>query len=138
MIYQETMTIITSGRGTTDISPQLERQLKQSGITTGICNIFIQHTSASLILCENADPAVRVDLETFMSSLVKDGNPAFRHDTEGTDDMPAHIRSILTESSLTIPVRHGHFMLGTWQGIYLYEHRHSGFNRRILITFFGE
>ena len=126
MIYQETMTIITSGRGTTDISPQLERQLKQSGITTGICNIFIQHTSASLILCENADPAVHVDLETFMSSLVKDGNPAFRHDTEGTDDMPAHIRSILTESSLTIPVSHGHFMLGTWQGIYLYEHRHSG------------
>ncbi len=138
MIYQETVTIITPGRGTTDITPLLERQLKQSGIATGICNIFIQHTSASLILCENADPAVRVDLETFMSRLVKDGDPAFQHDTEGADDMPAHIRSILTESSLTVPVSHGRFMLGTWQGIYLYEHRHSGFNRRILITIYGE
>ncbi|OGT73087.1 MAG: secondary thiamine-phosphate synthase [Gammaproteobacteria bacterium RIFCSPLOWO2_12_47_11] len=138
MIYQETVSIITPGRGTTDITPLLVRQLKQSGITTGICNIFIQHTSASLILCENADPAVRVDLETFMSSLVKDGDPAFRHDTEGADDMPAHIRSILTDSSLTVPVSQGRFMLGTWQGIYLYEHRHSGFNRRVLITLYGE
>ncbi|OGT65744.1 MAG: secondary thiamine-phosphate synthase, partial [Gammaproteobacteria bacterium RIFCSPLOWO2_02_47_7] len=111
MIYQETVSIITPGRGTTDITPLLVRQLKQSGITTGICNIFIQHTSASLILCENADPAVRVDLETFMSSLVKDGDPAFRHDTEGADDMPAHIRSILTDSSLTVPVSQGRFML---------------------------
>lgn len=138
MIYQETITIITPGRGTTDITPPLERQLKQSGITTGICNIFIQHTSASLILCENADPAVRVDLETFMSRLVKDGDPAFRHDTEGADDMSAHIRSILTDSSLTVPVSYGRFMLGTWQGIYLYEHRHSGLNRRVLITIYGE
>jgi len=138
MIYQETVSIITPGRGTTDITPLLVRQLKQSGITTGICNIFIQHTSASLILCENADPAVRVDLETFMSSLIKDGDPAFRHDTEGADDMPAHIRSILTDSSLTVPVSNGRFMLGTWQGIYLYEHRHSGFNRRVLITLYGE
>lgn len=138
MIYQETITVITPGRGTTDITPLLLRQLKQSGITTGICNIFIQHTSASLILCENADPAVRVDLETFMSSLVKDGDPAFRHDTEGADDMSAHIRSILTDSSLTVPVSHGRFMLGSWQGIYLYEHRHSGFNRRVLITLYGE
>ena len=138
MIYQETVSIITPGRGTTDITPLLVRQLKQSGITTGICNIFIQHTSASLILCENADPAVRVDLETFMSSLVKDGDPAFRHDTEGADDMPAHIRSILTDSSLTVPVSQGRFMLGTWQGIYLYEHRRSGFNRRVLITLYGE
>ena len=138
MIYQETVTVVTAGRGTTDITPQLDRQLKLSGITTGICNIFIQHTSASLIVCENADTAVRVDLETFMSTLVKDGDPAFRHDTEGADDMPAHIRSILTECSLTIPVSHGRFMLGTWQGIYLYEHRHSGFNRRILITVYGE
>jgi len=138
MIYQETVTINTTGRGTTDITPLLERQLKQSGISAGICNIFIQHTSASLILCENADPAVRADLETFMSRLVKDGDPAFRHDTEGADDMPAHIRSILTESSLTVPVSQGRFMLGTWQGIYLYEHRHTGFNRRILITLYGE
>ena len=138
MIYQETITIITPGRGTTDITPLLSRQLKQSGITTGICNIFIQHTSASLILCENADPAVRVDLETFMSNLVKDGDPAFRHDTEGADDMSAHIRSILTDISLTVPVSNGRFMLGTWQGIYLYEHRYSGFNRRVLITLYGE
>ena len=138
MIYQETVTINTTGRGTTDITPLLERQLKQSGISAGICNIFIQHTSASLILCENADPAVRADLEMFMSRLVKDGDPAFRHDTEGADDMPAHIRSILTESSLTVPVSRGCLMLGTWQGIYLYEHRHSGFNRQILVTLYGE
>ena len=138
MIYQETITVATAGRGITDITALLERQLKRSGVMTGICNAFIQHTSASLILCENADPAVHVDLETFMSSLVKDGDPAFKHVTEGVDDMPAHIRSILTDSSLTVPVSHGRFMLGTWQGIYLYEHRHSGFNRQVLVTIYGE
>ncbi len=138
MIYQETITITTTGRGTTDITRQLEQHLRQSGITTGICNVFIRHTSASLILCENADPAVRKDLETFLSTLVKDGNAAFQHDTEGDDDMPAHIRSILTDSSLTLPVCHGRFMLGTWQGVYLYEHRYSGFHREVFITFYGE
>lgn len=138
MIYQETITIRTAGRGTTNITPLLEQQLKQSGITTGICNVFIRHTSASLILCENADPAVRKDLETFLGALVKDGDAAFQHDTEGKDDMPAHIRSILTDSSLTLPVSHGHFMLGAWQGVYLYEHRYPGFHREVFITIYGE
>jgi len=138
MIYQETITITTTGRGTTNITRQLEQQLKLSGITTGICNVFIRHTSASLILCENADPAVRKDFETFLCTLVKDGNAAFQHDTEGDDDMPAHIRSILTECSLTLPISDGHFMLGTWQGVYLYEHRYSGFHREVFITIYGE
>lgn len=138
MIYQENITVKTTGRGTTNITPQLEQQLRQSGITDGICNVFIQHTSASLILCENADPAVRRDLETFFGTLVKDGNAAFQHATEGADDMPAHIRSILTDSSLTLPVSHGRFMLGTWQGVYLYEHRYSGHSRRVFITIYGE
>lgn len=138
MIYQQTITIKTSGRGTFNITSHLERELKHSGVNTGICNVFIRHTSASLVICENADPDVRKDLETFMSTLVKDGDSAFQHDTEGDDDMPAHIRSILTDSSLTLPVSHGHFMLGTWQGIYLYEHRYSGFNREVFVTIYGE
>ncbi|VAW98831.1 UPF0047 protein YjbQ, partial [hydrothermal vent metagenome] len=97
-------------------------------------NIFVQHTSASLMLCENADPQVRDDLETFMAKLAPDGDPMFLHIDEGADDMSAHVRSILTASSLTIPVSNGRCALGTWQGIYLWEHRTSSFNRRVIVT----
>lgn len=138
MIYQNRFTVRTSGRGTTDITGRIEQIIQQSGIATGFCHVFIQHTSASLVLCENADPAVRGDLEAFLSRLVRDGDPIFRHDTEGRDDMPAHIRSILTDSSLNLPVSNGSLALGTWQGVYLYEHRTSPHDRRLLVTVFGE
>ena len=138
MIYQNRFTMRTTGRGTTEITGRIEQMVRQSGIATGLCNMFIQHTSASLVLCENADPAVRSDLETFLARLVRDGDPIFRHDTEGRDDMPAHIRSILTDSSLNLPISNGRLALGTWQGIYLYEHRTSPHDRHVLVTVFGE
>jgi secondary thiamine-phosphate synthase enzyme len=138
MVYQDSFTIKTAGRGTIEISDRIDSILRSAKINSGICNIFIQHTSASLILCENADPAVRTDLETFMSRLVRDGDADFQHKTEGPDDMPAHIRSILTDTGLTIPVSNGHLALGTWQGIYLYEHRISSCHRQVIVTFYGD
>jgi secondary thiamine-phosphate synthase enzyme len=138
MIFQNSLTVRTTGRETTDITARIEQIVQQSRIHTGLCHVFIQHTSASLVLCENADPAVRGDLETFLSRLVKDGDPIFRHDTEGRDDMPAHIRSILTDTSLNLPISNGNLALGTWQGVYLYEHRTSPHDRHILVTVFGE
>src|SRR5690554_4749284 len=104
MIYQDTIRIKTRGRGTVNITSRIESLIGDAGITNGVCNIFIRHTSASLVICENADPDVRDDLEKFLQKLVPDGDLAYKHDTEGPDDMPAHIRSILTESSLTLPV----------------------------------
>lgn len=138
MVYQDTFSIRTPGRGTIEVTGRVTELLRNANITSGICNIFIRHTSASLILCENADPAVRTDLETFLSRLVRDGDPEFIHNTEGPDDMPAHIRSILTENSLTLPVSSGRLALGTWQGIYLYEHRYSSCQRQVLVTIYGD
>ena len=138
MIFQNSFTVRTTGRGTTDITGRIEQIVLQSGMRTSLCHVFIQHTSAALVLCENADPAVRTDLETFLSRLVRDGDPIFRHDTEGRDDMPAHIRSILTDSNLNLPIANGRLALGTWQGVYLYEHRTSPHDRHILATIFGE
>lgn len=138
MIYQASFTIRTAGRGTTDITPQVEQHQARSCVNQGLCNLFIQHTSASLMLCENADPAVRADVEKFLSRLAPDGDAAYQHDMEGPDDMPAHLRSILTGSSLVLPVRAGRLALGVWQGVYLYEHRHVPYNRQIVITIQGE
>ena len=138
MIVQNSFAVRTTGRGTTEITGRLEQLVRQSGVHTGLCNVFIQHTSASLVLCENADPAVRSDLETFLARLVRDGDPIFRHDTEGRDDMPAHIRSILTDSNLSLPISNSKLALGTWQGIYLYEHRTSPHDRHVLVTLLGE
>jgi secondary thiamine-phosphate synthase enzyme len=138
MVKQETLTIRTSGRGSQEISAQVNDCVSRSGISQGLCNVFIQHTSASLMLCENADPTVRDDLETFMARLVPDGDAIFRHVAEGPDDMPAHIRSVLTDSSLIIPINDGHCLLGTWQGIYLWEHRQQQHTRKITITLYGE
>jgi len=131
---QEVLNIQTRGRSTIDITRELEKLVARSGIESGLCNLFIQHTSASLILCENADPDVRVDLENFMQQMVKDGDVLFRHTAEGPDDMPAHIRSVLTSSSLTIPIAHGKCLLGTWQGVYLWEHRLNAHVRNIIVT----
>ena len=134
MIAQKTLEFRTRGRGTTDITADVQRVVAESGIQTGICTVFLQHTSASLILCENADPDVRRDLETLLSRLAPDGDPAYVHDTEGPDDMAAHARSVLTSNSVTMPVSEGKLMLGTWQGLYLYEHRQAGHPRSIVVT----
>ena len=131
---QEVLNIQTQGRSTIDITRELEKLVARSGIESGLCNLFIQHTSASLILCENADPDVRVDLENFMQQMVKDGDSMFSHSAEGPDDMPAHIRNVLTSSSLTIPIAHGRCLLGTWQGVYLWEHRLNSHVRNIIVT----
>ncbi len=131
---QEIIRIKTQGRSTVDITEEVEKFVSQSSVESGLCNLFIQHTSASLILCENADPDVRADLENFMQQMVRDGDPLFRHRAEGPDDMPAHIRNVLTSSSLTIPIAKGRCLLGTWQGIYLWEHRFNAHVRSIIMT----
>jgi secondary thiamine-phosphate synthase enzyme len=138
MIYRQQLTIETRGRATIEITGQVQRAVQESGIDEGICLLFIHHTSASLIVCENADPSVRHDLENYAVRLVRDGDPAFVHDSEGPDDMSAHIRSILTATSLSIPVAAARCDLGTWQGVYLWEHRTSPHARRITITVLGE
>jgi secondary thiamine-phosphate synthase enzyme len=138
VVSQRTITVNTRGRGSYEVTSKIKEVVAEAGIQTGLCNIFIQHTSASVILCENADPSVRTDLETFMAGLVPDGSPAFKHDMEGDDDMPAHIRTILTDSSITIPVVGGYCALGTWQGIYLWEHRTHSHSRKIIVSVYGD
>jgi len=133
-VIQNTLKVNTSERGIYDIGNHVESLIKESGIKQGICNLFIQHTSASLTLWENADPAVKKDLETFMATVVPDGDPMFTHVAEGPDDMPAHVRSILTQSDLNVPITDGLLALGTWQGIFLWEHRHAPQQRRIIVT----
>lgn len=127
----------TRGRGTTEITSEVERAVRASGVATGLCSVFLQHTSASLILCENAAPEVRQDLETILARLAPDGDAAYRHDDEGPDDMAAHARTVLTASSLQIPVAEGRLALGTWQGIYLWEHRRAAHTRRVVVTVMG-
>jgi len=138
MVIQKTLNIRTDGRGTRDITADVNSIVADAGIHAGICHVFVHHTSASVILCENADPVVRDDLETYMSRNVPDGDPDFRHSAEGPDDMAAHIRSILTGSGLSIPVQRGRCLLGAWQGIYLWEHRTSGHSRKFTVTLYGE
>jgi secondary thiamine-phosphate synthase enzyme len=138
VIAQHTLDFRTRGRGTLDITADVERVVRSSGVKTGLCILFLQHTSASLILCENAAPAVRQDLETILSRIAPDGDPAYRHDDEGPDDMAAHARSVLTSNSLTVPVTDGRLALGTWQGIYLWEHRTAPHQRSLVVTLQGE
>ena len=135
---QYSLNIQTQGRATINISAEIKQLVDKSGIETGLCHIFIAHTSASLIITENADSNVRRDLENFISRLVQDGNPAYLHDQEGPDDMSAHIRSILTQSEITIPIRKGRLTTGTWQGIYLWEHRTSPHLRSLTVTLQGD
>ena len=138
MTFQTTLSFSTRGRGTQNISQSVNQAVAESGLSTGLVNIFLQHTSASLILCENADPQVRHDLESFMSRITPDGDPLYLHTDEGPDDMSAHVRTVLTESSLTIPFNQGQLLLGTWQGIFLWEHRTHPHQRRVIITINGE
>lgn len=138
MIAQEEFQVATDGRGTYDISPEIQRIVGDSGIRTGLCHVFLRHTSASLMICENADPSVRRDLETFMQRYVPDGDPMFTHTAEGPDDMPAHVRSILTQNDINLPVADGRCALGTWQGVYLWEHRFAPHRRKVMLTISGE
>lgn len=138
MLVQNSLSVATRGRGTYDVTDQIQAVVAHSAIRTGLCHVFIHHTSASLMLCENADPTVRRDLEVFMSGLVTDGDPKFHHTLEGPDDMPAHIRTVLTQTGLQIPVAGGRCTLGTWQGIYVWEHRFEGSQRRLTVTVQGE
>lgn len=134
MAHRATFTIETRGRGTYDITARVAAALDGAGRVQGLAHVFCHHTSASLILCENADPSVRRDLDAFFARLVPDGDPMFEHDAEGDDDMPAHIRTILTQSALLVPVADGRLDLGTWQGIYVWEHRTSPHRRRVTVT----
>jgi secondary thiamine-phosphate synthase enzyme len=130
--------IPTRGRGFYEFTNELSKLLRDAAIVTGLATLFVQHTSASLLVQENADPEVRRDFERFFARLIPDGDPLFRHTAEGDDDMPAHIRSALTATHLSIPIAQGKLTLGTWQGIYLWEHRTDPHHRRIAAHFLGE
>ncbi|HEY0255471.1 MAG TPA: secondary thiamine-phosphate synthase enzyme YjbQ [Kofleriaceae bacterium] len=138
MIHRGQLTVATKARGTYDLTHQVAQIVRESGANEGLATVFIHHTSASLIICENADPTVRQDLERFAARLVPDGDPIFKHDDEGPDDMPAHVRSILTQTSIGIPIASGKLALGTWQGLYLWEHRTAPHSRKITVMIIGE
>ncbi len=138
MIEQRKLQIKTAGRGMIELSAEIQAIVRQSAINTGICQVFLHHTSASLIITENADPDVRHDLEQYLSRLVEDGDPAYLHRMEGADDMAAHIRSVITQSEISLPVSAGRVELGTWQGLYLWEHRYRAHQRQLTVTVYGE
>ena len=137
MTWQTTLEIATAGRGTRDITAAVAEAVAASGLRCGLAHIFVQHTSCSLTITENADPDVRRDLETVMARLAPDGDPAYRHDAEGPDDMAAHVRSMLSGTSVSVPFGGGRLLLGTWQGIYLWEHRTAPHRRRLVVTVLG-
>jgi len=137
MSYQQTLEISTRGRGSSEITVEIARIVRAARIETGLAHVFVMHTSCSLMLTENADPSVRHDLETLAQRWAPDGDGGYRHNDEGIDDMAAHGRSVLTGSSVTVPVSKGDLLLGTWQGIYLWEHRMSGLRRKVVVTVLG-
>src|SRR5205085_293441 len=128
----------TRGRGFYEFTDQVEELVAKTGFQTGLATLHLQHTSASLLIQENADPEVRRDLERFFSRLAPDGDPIFQHTSEGDDDMPAHVRTALTTVNLSIPIQNGRLVLGTWQGLYLWEHRQQPHRRRVVAHFLGE
>jgi secondary thiamine-phosphate synthase enzyme len=140
MLKQERnrLRVRTSGRGTYELTDELQRLVAESGLGEGLCTVFVHHSSASLVVCENADPTVRRDLEAWLERAVPDGDSLFRHTAEGPDDMPAHVRSALTQTSIALPFHAGRLELGTWQGVYLYEHRLHTHERRVSVTLVGE
>lgn len=129
--------VATRGRGMYDITLDVMRIAGESTAREGLATIWVHHTSASLIVCENADPGVRRDLEAFIARLVPDGDTLFTHTAEGDDDMPAHVRSVLTQTSIGVPIADGRLVLGTWQGLYLWEHRTQAHRRRVTVTVIG-
>lgn len=127
------LSVRTPGQGLHDVTAQVAALVRQAGVDDGLCTLFIRHTSASLVIQENADPTAKHDLERWLNRLVPEGDPFYQHDAEGPDDMPAHIKAALTATSLAIPIVHGKLGLGTWQGIYLWEHRRRGGERELLV-----
>jgi secondary thiamine-phosphate synthase enzyme len=133
-MHRRELAVRTKGRGFTELTKDVASVVRDSGVSDGLCNVFLAHTSASLITGENWDQSVRRDLEAFMSRLAPDGDPLYEHEVEGPDDMPAHIRTMLTQSSIVIPVGAGDLQLGRWQGVYLWEHRTMPHERRIIVS----
>jgi secondary thiamine-phosphate synthase enzyme len=127
------LTVATRGQGLHEITNEVARALREAKIGEGLCTVFVRHTSASLVIQENADPTARQDLERWLNRLVPEGDPFYQHDAEGPDDMPAHIKAALTQTSLSIPIVDGRLALGTWQGVYLWEHRHRGGERELVL-----
>ena len=127
------MRIAVSGQGLIDITRQLSAVVNDAGVGEGLCTLFIQHTSASLLIQESYDPSARTDLENWLNRLVPENDPLYTHTLEGPDDMPAHIKAALTATSVAIPVIAGELALGTWQGVYLWEHRHYGGSRKVIV-----
>jgi secondary thiamine-phosphate synthase enzyme len=138
MWRQAEIDIATRGRGYYELTSEVAAKVIGSGIRIGICHLFLRHTSASLCITEKADPEVRRDLERFAQRMTPDGDPLFRHDAEGPDDMPAHVRSLVFGHELAVPIRDGALGLGTWQGIYLWEHRKDAMRRQLIVTITGE
>lgn len=136
-MHQQRLTVRTEGRGSLEISERVAECVAASGIETGLVHVFILHTSASLMICEDADPEVRADLERFFGDLVPDGDARFHHRSEGPDDMSAHVRSIITHTDLTLPVAGARPVLGRWQGVYVWEHRYRPYDREVMITVSG-
>jgi secondary thiamine-phosphate synthase enzyme len=137
-VHQQAIELRTGGRGMMDISELVDRIVRGSGVTTGLASVFCQHTSCSLLLMENADPTARQDLAAWLERIAPDGDPAYRHDAEGPDDMSAHLRMAVTRTQETLPVGDGRLLLGTWQGLFLCEHRTSPHERRLIVTVWGE
>ncbi|WP_242696506.1 secondary thiamine-phosphate synthase enzyme YjbQ [Longitalea luteola] len=138
-IYQQVIALPEKPRGFHLITREVVQALPaMANITTGFCQVFIQHTSASLTINENADPTVRIDFETFFNKTVRENDPDYKHDYEGADDMPAHLKASVLGCSVMIPIRKGQLALGTWQGIYLCEHRNQGGSRKLVITAWGQ
>jgi len=137
MAHQAILEFATGGRGARDITGAVAEVVRASGLQCGLVQVFVQHTSCSLTITENADPDVRRDLETILKRLAPDGDPAYRHDDEGPDDMAAHARSVLLDTGLTVPFGVGRLLLGTWQGIYLWEHRTAPHRRKVVVTVIG-
>ena len=133
-VFTRQLAFDTRGRGTLEITGEIAAVLVEAAVENGLCNVFVQHTSASLIVCENADPSVRRDLERYFGDAIPDGDPRYEHSAEGPDDMPAHVRSILTDVSINIPVIGGRLALGTCQGVYLWEHRTSPHRRHVVVS----
>ncbi len=138
MIERQTLQISTSGRSLVELSTRVQQIVGDSSIHNGLCQVFLHHTSASLIISENADPDVLIDLENYISRIVEDGDPQYRHRMEGADDMAAHIRSVLTQSEISLPIVDGKIALGTWQGLYLWEHRYRSHRRLLTVTLIGD
>jgi len=131
--YKDTLEIRTQGKGLYPFTPAVNERIRQWSIREGICHLFVQHTSASLVISESFDPSAKMDLETYMERAVPEGQSWYRHTIEGADDSTSHIRSMLTDSSLSIPIDDGQLNLGTWQGVYLFEHRDRGHRRRVVL-----